>query len=383
MDIPKRFVTYIVIIGLLAPSLASAQTVIKSYYDESGNRFLYKSPSATEIQVTDDYILRNGVPEITIKLGDTVIGTVVGTTTYGVITDQLGTPVKQVAPNGTVAESVQYAPFGGITSQTGSINTKAGYTGHDEDIETGLIYAKARYYNPAIGRFISQDPSSIYLGRQDFKNLIGVDRNAILADPQQLNSYSYVRNNPINLTDENGKIIDTVFDVGFIGYDIYNLTNAYSRGENTKEHWTALGLDFGGALIPGVTGLGFMAGHLDDVSKVAKVSKDALQIYKETNSAGQALMKGVKNEKVLNLIRDNYRAGAKIGSGSTADAILHTARTNELISDSTHIEKARNTLNRIENVFKQYGSQLNSQEKKVLNKISADLKNTLKKIDIK
>ena len=126
-----------------------------------------------------------------------------------------------------------------------------------------------------------------------------------------------------------------------------------------------------------------MAGHLDDVSKVAKVSKDALQIYKETNSAGQALMKGVKNEKVLNLIRDNYRAGAKIGSGSTADAILHTARTNELISDSTHIEKARNTLNRIENGFKQYGSQLNSQEKKVLNKISADLKNTLKKIDIK
>ena len=200
MDIPKRFVTYIVIIGLLAPSLASAQTVIKSYYDESGNRFLYKSPSATEIQVTDDYILRNGVPEITIKLGDTVIGTVVGTTTYGVITDQLGTPVKQVAPNGTVAESVQYAPFGGITSQTGSINTKAGYTGHDEDIETGLIYAQARYYNPAIGRFISQDPSSVYLGSQNFKSLIGIDRNQILADPQQLNSYSYVRNNPINLT---------------------------------------------------------------------------------------------------------------------------------------------------------------------------------------
>ena len=90
-------------------------------------------------------------------------------------------------------------------------NTKHGYTGHEEDTDTGLVYAEARYYNPAIGRFLSQDPSHLYLGHQGFTGLIGTERNLILSDPQQLNSYSYVRNNPINLTDPSGKWIPLIY----------------------------------------------------------------------------------------------------------------------------------------------------------------------------
>ena len=33
-----------------------------------------------------------------------------------------------------------------------------GYTGEYHDAETGFIYLRARYYNPAIGRFINEDP---------------------------------------------------------------------------------------------------------------------------------------------------------------------------------------------------------------------------------
>jgi RHS repeat-associated protein len=62
------------------------------------------------------------------------------------------------------------------------------FTGQEEDSETGLYNYGARYYDPAVGRFISAD--SIV---PDYTN------------PQSLNRYSYVLNNPLNYTDPTGK----------------------------------------------------------------------------------------------------------------------------------------------------------------------------------
>ncbi len=66
------------------------------------------------------------------------------------------------------------------------------YTGKELDEFTDLYYYEARYYNPEIGRFISQDP---WFGD--------------LTDPQSLNKYSYVRNNPIIGIDPSGLL--TIF----------------------------------------------------------------------------------------------------------------------------------------------------------------------------
>jgi len=71
-------------------------------------------------------------------------------------------------------------------------------------VDTGLVYAEARYYSPTAQRFFQEDPSHVYLGHQGFSALIGIDRRQILLDPQQLNSYSYVRNNPVTLVDPDG-----------------------------------------------------------------------------------------------------------------------------------------------------------------------------------
>ncbi|MCL4471289.1 MAG: RHS repeat-associated core domain-containing protein [Gammaproteobacteria bacterium] len=57
-----------------------------------------------------------------------------------------------------------------------------GYTGREPDV-TGLIYYRARYYDPTIGRFISRDPAGM---------------------PDGINQYAYVRNNPVNFTDPLG-----------------------------------------------------------------------------------------------------------------------------------------------------------------------------------
>ncbi|MBL0350989.1 MAG: RHS repeat-associated core domain-containing protein [Elusimicrobia bacterium] len=64
--------------------------------------------------------------------------------------------------------------------------TDVGFTGHRMDGD-GLIYMKARYYDPGLGRFLTPD---------------SIVQDAF--DPQTLNRYTYVRDNPVNLVDPTG-----------------------------------------------------------------------------------------------------------------------------------------------------------------------------------
>jgi len=68
------------------------------------------------------------------------------------------------------------------------------YTNKERDTETGNDYMFARYYNSATGRFLSPDWSA----------KIEPVPYAKLGDPQSLNLYSYVLNNPMDKTDPNG-----------------------------------------------------------------------------------------------------------------------------------------------------------------------------------
>ena len=64
------------------------------------------------------------------------------------------------------------------------------FTGKERDTESGNDYFGARYYASSMERFLSPDPVFISAQR--------------LMDPQSLNLYSYVRNNPLGLTDDSG-----------------------------------------------------------------------------------------------------------------------------------------------------------------------------------
>lgn len=79
-----------------------------------------------------------------------------------------------------------YEPFGECRNSQGTVPTDKLFTGQRLD-ETGLYFYNARYYDPAIGRFISPD----FLIQSP-------------ADPQTLNRYSYVANNPLRYADSTG-----------------------------------------------------------------------------------------------------------------------------------------------------------------------------------
>ena len=78
-----------------------------------------------------------------------------------------------------------YKPFWETVSNTGSVDfEKHRFTGQELEPETGLYFYNARYYNPVLGRLISPDSIVPEPG-----------------DPQTLNRYSYVGNNPVNRID--------------------------------------------------------------------------------------------------------------------------------------------------------------------------------------
>lgn len=83
---------------------------------------------------------------------------------------------------GTVQTSYSFEPFGNTTT-TGSATTNGfAYTGRELD-STGLYYYRARYYNPSLQRFISEDPIGFRGG---------------------INNYVYAGNRPIGRSDPSG-----------------------------------------------------------------------------------------------------------------------------------------------------------------------------------
>lgn len=142
------------------------------------------------------------------------------------LTDNLGSIRNLINSSGAIVDHIQYSSFGQITSESNAaIDFLFAYAGQQLDRETGLQDDGVRYYNPATGRFLSQDPLSFLAG--------------------DANLYRYVGNQPTDLTDPSG------------------LTPWY------RNPWV-----IGGAIVAGSIGLAILTGGLSLIPE-AEVAADA------------------------------------------------------------------------------------------------------------
>jgi RHS repeat-associated protein len=111
------------------------------------------------------------------------------------LSDHLGSSSVTTTANGTWYSELRYSAFGETRYSSGITPTDYRYTGQLEQADVNLYYYNARWYDPALGRFIQAD--------------------TIVPEPGSAKSYDrymYVNNNPVRYTDPSGHIIPDEID---------------------------------------------------------------------------------------------------------------------------------------------------------------------------
>jgi RHS repeat-associated protein len=126
--------------------------------------------------------------------------------------DALGSITSLSSLNSTVLGSYTYDTFGNTTALTGSFVNPYRYTGRDYDAEIGLQYSRARYFDSADGRFLSEDPARFSAGA---------------------NFYSYVGNSPVSFYDPFG-LAKYVLIVGQPGLGEHNIGRTFDIAAQTE-----------------------------------------------------------------------------------------------------------------------------------------------------
>lgn len=170
-------------------------------YDASGTRVSVATATATTVYPSQFYNTSGAISGAGVQkhifAGDSVVATIKGSGTgaslFALQSDHLGSTTVVSDASGALAETVDYFPFGSIrqNSTPAGNSEQRKFIGQEYDAATELSYLEARYYDPKLGRFLSEDAQFL---------AVGFD----LSDPQSMNAYSYARNNPIRLKDSNG-----------------------------------------------------------------------------------------------------------------------------------------------------------------------------------
>jgi RHS repeat-associated protein len=284
-------------------------------------RFLYDHEGMRVRRLLDGEILRYVYDDSSVLLQTDDAGNTIARYEYGpdrllsllhvtegrqfYLFDGLRSIADLTKPDGTVQVRYQYDAWGNYRSTSGSSFNLFGFTGLEHDSATGLYYAKARFYDPETGRFLSEDPQP---GRA--------------LNPPSLHRYLYAYSNPTVFVDPNGEIalidnlIGGLVSVG-VGYGVSLITG---------EEYTAAdaAVDFGvGALTSGLSSIA-------KLQKLGKVARAVTKVTAETaiDVAGEKVRADLKGEEfdpvqaaVGSVVGQGVGKVAEVGAKKIADKI--------------------------------------------------------------
>jgi len=156
---------------------------VRSYASTSGNmKYIYSG-----LNVVYEAPDGGGAATLRFYAGGQQVAKKTGSWVTYLHQDHLGSTRLETDGSSVIPFRGNYQPYGVDSGTSGSEEFR--YTGKPSDGATGLYYFGARYYDPAIGRFITEDPHP-----------------GSISDPQSLNRYVYCRNNPHKYTDPDGRM---------------------------------------------------------------------------------------------------------------------------------------------------------------------------------
>ncbi|RJP64385.1 MAG: RHS repeat-associated core domain-containing protein [Candidatus Abyssobacteria bacterium SURF_17] len=168
--------------------------------------------------------------------------------------------------NGSVVKSYQYDAYGNVLSAPGALNqNRLTYTARERHVASGLYYYRARFYDPILGRFVTQDP----IGHVGGMNPYGYVKNDSLnwIDPLGLHTVHY-DGYVLTVLDDQGEVVDTYrassgaighmnpkyqncpngpIPAGTYSFDSVNFSEA---GLGRKLLWILFGQDWGNYRVP-------------------------------------------------------------------------------------------------------------------------------------
>lgn len=254
---------------------SSKSGVTSTYsYDAKGQRVKQVSPTLGTVYYPTTYYNTDGtIPVKHIVANGMQVATIKGTgttaTVYTNASDTVQSTNVSTNSSGALVELEDYHPYGASRidwQYSPDFDEQRKYIGQEFDRDSQLSYLNARYYNPAIAKFISQDPVFWEIGSSK-------DGVNALKDPQSQNSYSYAGNNPIVNSDPSGRWFESALDVASLGLSVRDYKQKPSVGNALFVGLDALSVAFP---VPAIVGY---IRHGDELAKSAKA------VDKVTNTA--------------------------------------------------------------------------------------------------
>ena len=248
-----------------------------------------------------------------------------GTVTY-IHNDLLGSPAAATNAAGTVIWREAYSGYGErLKNESAGAANKVWYTSRHQDEDTGLVYMGARYYDPAIGRFLSVD--SVHF----------VETNI-----HSFNRYAYANNNPYRFKDPDGRNAVTAFG-GLLaesfnfatgqGFNGSLVTGALKDGYNGEGagFWRSAGEDV----------LAFGGGALGAVAKAAVAGRGAIV-------AEVAINPKIYVELEKQLVKDGANSIQRALRSAEASLAEHHAKLEQIIAKGGYPSQVQGTIRNVE-----------------------------------
>jgi RHS repeat-associated protein len=269
--------------------------------------------------------VRGGVVRKVYRLGGERVAVREGSAVYATVGDHLGS-VTVLAQGGSVAGATRYLPYGAIRWESGLWPTDRRFTGQRWEASLGLYDYWARFYDPTLGRFLQPDPIVPEPG-----------------NPQALNRYAYVYNNPLRYVDGSGHlpvapllvagaiVLLKAIDYGWTAWDVYQSGRTLANPLATDEEKLVAGVNL--ALAVGLEAAEPedwlpVSLPLDDLGRRALVAGLRERMQQGGLRAGVAFLREAVGEAAPQVIRRMYDLGVfgGIRSAGEWEAILQGVR---------------------------------------------------------